>query len=94
MNLINEDRGEKVDTDEVMRQIDLLEDKIEQLIERNQSLARENFELKQKKSDLEVALEEKTEAENNFSQQKALIRSKIDHMLERLNQASEQSGNE
>ncbi len=94
MNLINVDRGEKVDTNEVMRQFDLLEDKIEQLIEQNKSLTKDNFELKQKKSDLEAVLEEKTEAENNFSQQKTLIRSKIDHMLERLNQASEQSGNE
>ena len=94
MNRINEDRGEKVDTDEVMRQFDLLEGRIERLIEQNKSLARDNFGLKQKITDLEAVLEEKTEAENNFSQQKALIRSKIDHMLERLNQASEQSGNE
>ena len=83
-----------MDTDEVMRQFDLLEGRIERLIEQNKSLARDNFGLKQKITDLEAVLEEKTEAENNFSQQKALIRSKIDHMLERLNQASEQAGSE
>ncbi len=75
-----------MDTDEVMRQFDLLENKIGYLIEQCSTLEQENLELKQKVEELGASVQEKTEAEQQYSKQKALIRSKIDHLLEKLNQ--------
>jgi chromosome segregation ATPase len=76
-----------VDIDEVMRKFDLLEKKIEYLIEQCSTLEEDNLGLKKTVTDLEVALAAKNEAENKYSDQKALIRSKIDSLIERLNQA-------
>ena len=75
-----------MDTDEVMRQFDLLENKIGHLIEQCSTLEQENLDLKQKVEELEGSVQEKIEAEQQHSKQKALIRSKIDHLLEKLNQ--------
>lgn len=86
MNPIYETRGETVDIDDVMRQFDLLEKKIEHLLEQRNTLEQQNLELKQKIGGLEAALEEKAEEENRYSKQKVLIRSKIDNLLEKLNQ--------
>ncbi|MGM0403196.1 MAG: hypothetical protein ACQEQN_05745 [Thermodesulfobacteriota bacterium] len=75
-----------MDIDDVMRQFDLLEKKIEQLLEQRNTLEQHNLELTQKAGELEAALEEKAEEENRYSKQKVLIRSKIDNLLEKLNQ--------
>lgn len=77
-----------MDIDEVMQQFDLLENKIENLIEQLNAREGDNLELKRKIGDLEVALEEKTEAENRYSKQKASIRTKIETLLDKINQAS------
>ena len=90
LNFIYEKRGETVETDEVMLQLDELHNKVEELIERCRSLDGENVELRNRLSSLEAELERKTESENQFSRQKAQIRSKIDDLLQRLNNASEQ----
>lgn len=89
MNLINEVRGEIVETDEVMRQFDLLESKIEQMIEKCSTLEQDNAGLAKKISELEAVLEEKTETENRYSNERELVRSKIDQLLDRLNHASD-----
>lgn len=77
-----------MDIDEVMQQFDLLENKIENLIEQLNAREGDNLELQRKIGDLEVALEEKTEAENRYSKQKASIRTKIETLLDKINQAS------
>ena len=76
-----------VDTNEVMHRFDLLENKIESLIEHCKALENDNFELKQKVAQLEAVVAEKTESENQYSKQKELIRSKIDNLLEKINHA-------
>ncbi len=76
-----------MDIDDVMRQFDLLEKKIEQLIEQRNTLEQDNFALREKVGELEVALEQKAEEESRYSKQKVLIRSKIDSLLEKMDQA-------
>ena len=76
-----------MDIDEVMRQFDLLEKKIEHLIEQRNTLEVDNQTLKDKIGELEVILNEKTEEESRYSKQKVLIRSKIDNLLEKLSDA-------
>ena len=80
-----------MDTDEVMRQFDLLEDRVENLIEQCSTLEKNNSELRQQVMTLEAVLEEKAEEESRYSKQKALIRSKIDNLLGRLNQTHDNS---
>ncbi|MGM0452040.1 MAG: cell division protein ZapB [Thermodesulfobacteriota bacterium] len=77
-----------METDEVMRQFDRLETKIASLIDQCKSLEDTNSELRQRVKELESELEEKVAAENQYSEQKALIRSKIDNLLAKLNDSS------
>ncbi|MFO7930257.1 MAG: cell division protein ZapB [Thermodesulfobacteriota bacterium] len=78
-----------MDTDEVMLQIDNLVEKVDGLIKRCQTLERENADLTDRVNQLESELEQKIQAENNFSRQKDQIRSKIDNLIARLDSVAE-----
>jgi len=78
-----------VETDEVMHQLDTLQEKVEHLIEKCQALQRNNTDLHAKVQQLESELDQKTEAENQFLRQKTQIRSRIDDLLAKLNNAAE-----
>ncbi|MBS3809047.1 MAG: cell division protein ZapB [Desulfobacterales bacterium] len=67
-----------------MLQMDNLLQKVEDLIERCHTLERENSDLSGRVKQLESELEQKVEAENQFSRQKAQIRSKIDNLLAKI----------
>jgi hypothetical protein len=66
-----------------------IEKKVENLIEVCKSLKVKNLELSNKIKSLEEELQGKIEAENEFAQEKALIRSKIDNLLVRLEELTE-----
>jgi len=74
-----------LDNDNVMLQFDQIEQKVGNLIKRCKSLENLNFELSDKVKSLEAELKEKVEIENKHSEQKALIRSKVDNILAKLN---------
>lgn len=78
-----------METDEVMHQLDTLQEKVERLIEQCQALQRNNTDLHAKVQQLESELDQKTEAENQFLRQKTQIRSRIDDLLDKLNNAAE-----
>ena len=78
-----------METDEVMHQLDTLQEKVERLIEQCQALQRNNTDLHAKVQQLESELDQKTEAENQFLRQKTQIRSRIDDLLAKLNNAAE-----
>jgi hypothetical protein len=73
----------------VMHQFDQIEEKVGNLIERCSLLEKLNFELSAKVNSLEAELTEKVEIENKHSEQKALIRSKIDNLLLKLDNFNE-----
>ena len=77
-----------MDIDEVMRQFDEVERKLGYLVDQCKSLKTKNAELTEKVEALEEELRKKTETENNYSEQKALIRSKIDGLLSKLDEFS------
>jgi len=79
----------KVDNDFVLKQFGEIEHKVERLIENCRAQAAANSELKNKLTSLEEEIQGKVEAEKNYAEEKALIRSKIDGLLARLDDISD-----
>lgn len=73
-----------MDNELILRLFEKIEKKVESLIEVNKSLEATNLELGNKIKRLEEELQGKVEAENNYVEEKALIRSRIDSLLVRL----------
>jgi protein-arginine kinase activator protein McsA len=78
-----------VDNDFVLKQFGEIEQKVERLIENCNAQVAANSELKNKIIRLEEEIQGKVEAEKNYAEEKALIRSKIDGLLARLNDISD-----
>lgn len=66
-----------------------IDDKVDFLIELCQTLQIENTELMSKIKLLESDLDKKNETEERYAEQQAIIRSKIDGLLSKLNNFSE-----
>lgn len=73
-----------MDNEKILRQFDEIEQKVEKLIDVSKSLEATNLELNNKVEKLELELQAKLETENNYQEERALIRSKIDSLLVRL----------
>jgi protein-arginine kinase activator protein McsA len=73
----------------ILKQFDEIEKKVERLIGVNKSLKKNNIVLKGKIEQLERELQLKVEAENHQIEAKALIRSKIDGLMVRLDGITE-----
>ena len=73
----------------VFRQFEEIEQKVEQLIEICKAREAANLELKSKIKSLEEETQGKVEAERSYAEEKALIRSKIDGLLTRIDEISE-----
>ena len=72
-----------------MDQFKEIETKVEKLIEICKSLEDTNLKLSNKIKNLEEELQGKIEAESKFADEKALIRSKIDNLLVRLDELTD-----
>ncbi len=66
-----------------------IDDKVDFLIELCQTFQMENTELKGKVERLETELNKKNETEERYAEQQAVIRTKIDGLLEKLNNFSD-----
>ncbi len=73
----------------ILKQFDEIEKKVERLIGVNKSLKKNNIVLKGKIEQFEQELQVKVEAENHQTEVKALIRSKIDGLMVRLDGITE-----
>jgi protein-arginine kinase activator protein McsA len=78
-----------LDHEEVLRQFDEIEQKVGKLIDVCKSLEATNLEFKNKIERLEEELQGKVEAENDYQEERALIRSKVDSLLARLEDLTE-----
>lgn len=78
-----------MDNEIILRQFEEIEKKVERLIDFYKSLEATNLELRNKIKRLEEELQGKVDAETNYTQEKALIRSKIDSLLVRLEDITE-----
>ena len=78
-----------MDNDTILKQFNEIENRVESLISRCSSLGTANSELTAKVESLETKLREKETVENQDSEVRTLIRSKIDNLLERLDGITE-----
>lgn len=78
-----------MDNEFILRQFEEIEKKVEKLIDVYKSLEATNLELRNKIKRMEEELQGKVDAETNYTQEKALIRSKIDSLLVRLEDITE-----
>jgi predicted RNase H-like nuclease (RuvC/YqgF family) len=78
-----------LDNDTILKQFNEIENRVESLISRCSSLGTANSDLAAKVENLESKLREKEAAENQDSEIRTLIRSKIDNLLERLDGITE-----
>ena len=73
-----------MDNEYILRQFEEIEKKVEKLVDAYKSLEASNLELTNNIKRLKEEVQSKVEAENNYAEEKALIRSKIDSLLIRL----------
>ena len=73
----------------IFRQFEEIEQKVERLIEICKAHEATNLELKSKIKSLEEEIQGKVEVEKNYAEEKALVRSKIDGLLARLDEISD-----
>ena len=78
-----------MDNEVMVNQFEEMERKVKRLIERYKAQEAANLELKNKIKSLEEEIQGKVEAERSYAEGKALIRSKIDGLLVRLDEISE-----
>jgi len=73
-----------LDNEQLLKQFDEIENRVEKLIEACKTLETANAELTKKVGGLEAELQSKNDQEDRQSETKALIRTKIDNLMERL----------
>lgn len=78
-----------MDNEFILKQFEEIEKKVENLINVCKSFKTTNLELRNKVERLEEELQGKVETENDYAQERALIRSKIDGLLGRLEDMTE-----
>lgn len=78
-----------MDNNTIFSQFEEIEKKVGKLVDVCKSLETNNLELNNKIERLEEELQNKAEAENNYQEEKALIRSKIDGLLGRIEEITE-----
>jgi len=78
-----------LDNDTILKQFEEIEKRVERLIGACQTLKAANTELNEKVGRLEAELLEKNQEEGKNTEIKALIRTKIDNLMERLEGVAE-----
>ena len=79
-----------MDNEQIIKQFDEIERKIERVIEVYKSCEAKNLELTNKIDKLEEELRSKADVEQRYQEEKTLIRSKIDNLLARLGDLTDQ----
>ncbi len=77
-----------MDNEIILKQFEEVEEKVEKLIETCNALKATNLEQEKKIKSLEEEIQGKVEAERSYAGERALIRSKIDGLLVKLDEIS------
>ncbi|MBC8392388.1 MAG: hypothetical protein H8E17_07475 [Deltaproteobacteria bacterium] len=78
-----------MDNDAILKQFEEIEQKVDKLIGVCKSFEETKLELTNKIEGLEKELQGKAEEESRYAEEKALIRSKVDSLLARLEDVTE-----
>jgi hypothetical protein len=85
---LNYDEVSILDNEIILKQFEEIEQRVERLIEICNALEATNLEQKNKIKSLEEEIQGKVEAQRSYAEEKALIRSKIDGLLVKLDDVS------
>ncbi len=77
-----------MDNEVILKQFEEIEQRVEKLIEICNALEATNLDQKNKIKSLEEEIQGKVEAERSYAEERALIRSKIDGLLVKLDKVS------
>lgn len=78
-----------MDNDVILSQFDDVDEKVESLLELCASLKAANTRLKSRIEIMEKEIRAKSEAEMRYSEKEGIIREKINHLIEKLNDISD-----
>ncbi len=78
------------DIEAILQQFELIEQKVEQVVQARQQLQKENRDLNNRIVQLENSIREKGEAEKKHEELNTLVRSKIDSLIGRLEGVTEE----
>ena len=73
-----------LDIEAILQQFELIEQKVEHVVQARKQLKEENQELNNRVGQLENLIQEKVEAEKKHEELTALVRAKIDSLIGRL----------
>ena len=78
-----------MDNELILRQFEEIEQKVEKVINARKSIEATNLELRNKIDKLEGELQGKVEVEKGYTEERDLIRSKVDSLLARIEELTE-----
>lgn len=78
------------DIEAILQQFELIEQKVEQVVQARQKLQQENQDLNNRIGQLENLIQEKNDAEKKHEELTALVRKKIDNLIGRLEGITEE----
>jgi hypothetical protein len=83
-----------LDIEAILQQFELIEQKVEYVIQVRKQLQKENEELNNRIGQLENLIQEKIDAEKKNEELNALVREKIDRLIGRLEGTTEEKNND
>ena len=79
-----------LDTELILQQFELIEQKVEHVVQARKQLQKENQDLSNRISQLENLIQEKAEVQKKHEELTALVRTKIDSLIGRLEGITEE----
>jgi cell division protein ZapB len=79
-----------LDIEEIIQQFELIEQKVEHVVQARRQFQKENEDLKNRIEQLETLIQQKNEAERKHEELTALVRGKIDSLIGRLEGTTEE----
>ncbi len=79
-----------LDIEAILQQFELIEQKVEHVVQARKQLKQENESLNSRVSELQTIIQQKVEAERQHEELTSLIRSKIDSLINRLEGTTEE----
>lgn len=79
-----------MDIEAILQQFELIEQKVEHLVQARNRLRKENDDLNNRLAQLEIRIKEKVEAEKKHEELTSVVREKIDSLIGRLEGTTEE----